>query len=88
MWGSIQEVLCRTIGNIIHDIWGPVGFRMGYEEDTKEIILIIWDRSCRCDDKEEVVNEKFKFDLEVMTELKAKQEIITEIEKYLIENYS
>lgn len=88
MWENIQETLYRALGGTIYNIFGGVGISLTYDSEEKEITLIIYDKSYKCADKEEDVNEKFKYDLEKSYELKAKADIVEMIENYLIQNYS
>ena len=88
MWDRIKETVSRAISGIVYGIWGSVGFRTDYNENTKEVSLVVWDKSYKCSDKKAVVDMKFKFDLENIPELKAKYDVIASIEKYLLENYS
>lgn len=88
MWKRIEGTIVRAVSGIVYDIWGSVGFSIRYYEELEEIHLIVWNKSYKCEDKEEVVSKKFKFNLDEMTELKAKHDIIESLEKYLIENYS
>ena len=93
MWERIEEPVDRAIGGIIYSIWGAVGVSTSYDEKNKQISLVVYDKSYKCIDKKEVINKKFDFDLESMSldfmaEIKAKDIVITTIEKYLIENYT
>ena len=88
MWNIIEETVMRAVSGIVYDIWGSVGFSVRYYEELKEIHLIVWNKSYKCEDKKEVVSKKFKFNLDEMTEFKAKYDVIESLEKYLIENYS
>lgn len=88
MWENIEETVCRATGNIVYGIWGPVGVSIDYEKDTKEVALIVWDKSYRRDDKKVVVDKKFKIDLETTSEIRVKHDLIANIEEYLLENYS
>lgn len=88
MWERIEETVDRAVSGIVYGIWGSVGFGTDYNKNTKEVSLVVWDKSYRCSDKKVVVDMKFKFDLESMIEVKAKHDVIESIEKYLLENYS
>lgn len=86
IWNEIDEPIMRSIGGIVFDIWGAVGFSIDYIEDKKEIELIIWDKSYRCDDKEVVVEKTFNYEIK-NTNTSTILEVVEMIEKYLIENY-
>lgn len=88
MWKRIEETVDRAVGGIIHSIWGAVGVSTSYDEENKQLNLIVYDKSYRCADKKEVINKKFDFDLESMSDFIAKDTVITTIERYLIENYT
>lgn len=88
MWERIEETVDRAVSGIVYNIWGEVGVSTGYDRVNNQLHLIIYDKSYKCDDKKEVVNEKFDFNLESMSEIQAKIVVIEAIEKYLIENYS
>lgn len=88
MWKRIEEPVMRAISGIVYEIWGAVGFSVRYYEESKEVHLIVWNKSYKCEDKKEVVGKKFKFDLDEMMEFQATHDIIASLEKYLIENYS
>ena len=88
MWKRIEETVNRAVGGLIYNIWGEVGVSTSYDIKTKQISLIVYDKSYKCDDKKEVVNKQFDFNLESMSEIQSKMVVIEAIEKYLIENYS
>lgn len=88
MWKKIDPTIMRALSGIVFDIWGGVGFQTEYNAETKEIELTIWDKSYKMEDKQVVVDKKFKYDLSHSDEYKAKAEIIAMIEKYLIESYT
>lgn len=88
MWERIEETVDRAVSGIVYNIWGEVGVSTGYDRVNNQLHLIIYDKSYKCDDKKEVVNEKFDFNLESMSKIQAKIVVIEAIEKYLIENYS
>lgn len=88
MWSKIEETVDRAVSGIVYDIWGAVGFGTKYDKDTKEVCLVVYDRSYRCKDRKVILEQKFKFDLEHMSEFEAKLNVIEAIEKYLIENYT
>lgn len=88
MWKRIEETVDRAVNGIVYSIWGEVGISTGYDRVNNQLHLIIYDKSYKCDDKKEVVNKKFDFNLESMSEIEAKMAVIEAIEKYLIENYS
>lgn len=93
MWERIEETIDRAIGGVIYDIWGAVGVSTSYDDTNKQVCLIVYDKSYKCADKKEIINKKFNLDLdsmnsEPMGEMKAKDAVITLIEKYLIENYT
>ncbi|HDK7180807.1 TPA: hypothetical protein PTW06_003623 [Clostridium botulinum] len=93
MWERIEKTVDRAVGGIIYSIWGAVGVSTSYNGKNKQISLIVYDKSHKCSDKKEIINKKFDFDLEAMSlepmgEIKAKDTVITTIEKYLIENYT
>lgn len=88
MWERIEETVDRAVSGIIYSIWGRVGFGTKYDIEKKEVGLIVWNKSYKCEDKEVIIEKVFKFDLENMSELKAKHDVIADIEKYLLENYS
>lgn len=85
-WESIKNDIIRATSGIIYSIWGGVGFSVLHS--NKEINLIVWDKSYKLDDKKEVVNHKFRYDIENSEPMKSKHDIIGEIEKHLIENYT
>lgn len=87
IWNKIDEPVMRAISGIVFNIWGTVGFSIDYSEDKKEIELIVWDKSYRCDDKEVVVNKIFSYEIK-NTDTSTILVIVEMIEKYLIENYS
>lgn len=87
IWDKIDEPVMRAISGIVHSIWGNVGFSIGHKEDEKEIDLIIWDRSYRCEDKEIVVQKIFPYEI-LNADSSDINNIVSMIEKYLIENYS
>lgn len=88
MWKRIEETIMRAVSGIVYEIWGAVGFSVRYYKESKEIHLIVWNKSYKCEDKKEVVSKKFKFNLDEMTESQATHVIISSLEKYLLENYS
>ncbi|ACA57556.1 hypothetical protein HYH96_17390 [Clostridium botulinum] len=93
MWKIIEETVDRAVGGIIYDIWGAVGVSTSYDTKNKQVSLIVYDKSYKCADKKEIINKKFNFDLEAMSlepmgEIRAKDTVVTTIEKYLIENYT
>ena len=88
MWKRIEETIMRAVSGIVYEIWGAVGFSVRYYKELKEIHLIVWNKSYKCEDKKEVVSKKFKFNLDEMTESQATHDIISSLEKYLLENYS
>lgn len=87
IWNKIDEPIMRAISGMVYNIWGSVGFYTDYNEDKKEIELIVWDRSYRCDNKKVVVNKIFNYEIK-NTNTSTILEIVEMIEKYLIENYS
>ena len=88
MWKRIEETVMRAVSGIVFEIWGAVGFSVRYYEESKEVHLIVWDKSYKCEDKKELASKKFKFDLDEMMEFQATHDIVASLEKYLIENYS
>lgn len=76
-----------AIGGIIFSLWGSVGFSIDYNDDKKEIELVVWNKSYRCDDKEVVVDKIFNYEIS-NTNTSTIVAIVEMIEKYLIENYS
>ena len=85
IYKQIEKAISRDLSEIVYDIWGKVGFATGYDMETKEIILIIYDRSCKSQDKKKIINKRFKYDLENMNnESIAKIEIIEILKEYLL----
>lgn len=93
MWEKIEETVDRAVSGIVYSIWGGVGFSTSYDAERKQMSLIVYDKSYKCENKKEVINKNFPVDLEVMNleimgEVRAKDTVISNIEAYLINNYS
>ena len=87
MSNKIEETVDRAISGIVYGIWGSVGFRTSYYKEENEFNLIVWNKSYKYDDKKEVVNKRFKIDFSDL-ENKVIHDLIYQVEKYLLENYS
>ncbi|WP_291566807.1 MULTISPECIES: hypothetical protein [unclassified Clostridium] len=87
MWERIEETVDRAISGMVYARFGAVGFETSYDINTKEIHLIVYDKSYKCPNKNIVIDKKFKYNLENTYEFKAKHDVIGMIEKYFIENY-
>lgn len=91
MWERIKDSINRAVNGIAYNIFeDDVECKISYDIENKQICLIIADEF---DEEKELLNRSFDVDLETMElefmgELKAKDIIISTIEKYLYENYS
>ena len=85
-WRTIEERVMRALSGIVYNIWGNVGFGTAYKADKNEIELVVWDRSCKCNDKKLVVDKIFNYEINKPEYITA-SEIVSLMEKYLIENY-
>jgi len=88
MWDNIKGTVQNAIGGTVYSIWGRVGIKMNYNRFDKEIKLTVYDKPYACENKKEVVSENFKYNLETVTEMQAKHDVIAMIEKYLLENFA
>lgn len=61
IWNKIDELIMRAVADTVYNIWGRVGIMMDYNEENKQIHLMIWDMSYTRDDKKVVVDKTFNY---------------------------
>ncbi|HBF8685607.1 TPA: hypothetical protein KO123_002314 [Clostridioides difficile] len=86
LWFKIEEPVMRAISGIVFNIWGSVCFSMEYIEKNKQIELEIYDRPYRYEGKKIVAKKLFDYKL-INADYKEIHDIVSMIEKFLLENY-
>lgn len=66
-WKLIEGRIMNAVSGVVFSQYGGVCFGVDYLDETGEILLRIFDKSMRCEDKELIVNERYKYNFEYDT---------------------
>lgn len=89
MWDRIKYDVYEAIEERLNYMWDKIDFFIDYKGDTKEFILLVWNRSGISPYGNLMIDKKIKVDVEnAKKDREVAKYIIKKIEDYLLRSFS